>query len=207
MAWLLPALGAISTIGSLFIKSKSPSLPKVPEIDISKELAKIDKMYEEAQRGVRTGLLRDLGQARKKIASSLAARGIYRSPVSEVSYGNLERAYAGELAKRLADLRAKQAGTEASIAERLAEAKRRAEWQRNLMKYQQSQSRLKFWSNLLGGIGGTLLAQPFGGSSQNIGSFIPQQTKSLSPNLESLYTPTQYQNLFSTLENIGYNWE
>lgn len=95
-----------SLIGSFFSKR-----PKAP--DISGELNNLRALIDELRQSGLKAIDQDYGNQRGETASNLAARGVYRSPVSQNSFDRLNRArmaarssFLGDLAGREASLRA-----------------------------------------------------------------------------------------------------
>src|SRR3989337_2614988 len=79
-------------------KRKAPG----SSINISKELDKIGDLFREQRAAVTRGIEEDLAGKKFSLASSLAGRGIYSSPVSEYGYRELDRGAQNALAQALA---------------------------------------------------------------------------------------------------------
>lgn len=96
------------TIGGLF--SKGPKRP-----DISGEMAKISAMFQELREQSIKNINRESGKGRAQSASNLAARGVYRSGVSQNTFNALE----GERVNAIATSNAQLAGQEAQLRAQL----------------------------------------------------------------------------------------
>lgn len=96
--------GAGGLIGGLF--SKGPQTP-----DISGELAKISGLFAQLRANNTANINYEAGQGRRLAASNLAARGIYRAPVSENTFNQLE----GDRVRSIATSDAQLAGQEAGM--------------------------------------------------------------------------------------------
>jgi hypothetical protein len=92
------------TIGGLF--SKGPKRP-----DISGEMAKISAMFQELREQSIKNINREAAKGRAQSASNLAARGVYRSGVSQNTFNALE----GERVNAIATSNAQLAGQEAQL--------------------------------------------------------------------------------------------
>lgn len=103
-------------LGGLFGKKS-----KGPSIDIGAELAKINALFEQQKAAARVGINQDAAQARSEMASNLAARGTYSSPVSEYSFGRLSQAKLRALAESEASIGGNQAVAQANLFRGLVE--------------------------------------------------------------------------------------
>jgi len=99
-------------IGGLF-----GSKPKTP--DISGELARISGLFAQLRAQQEVNINRQAGQGRRAAASNLAARGIYRAPVSENVFGQLESDRLNSIATANAQLAGQEAATRSRLLESL----------------------------------------------------------------------------------------
>lgn len=146
--WLAAAglgLSGGGILGGIFGKKK-----KSPSIDISAELAKINALFEQQKAAARIGINQDAAQARSEIASNLAARGTYSSPVSEYSFGRLAQTKTRALAESDAAIGGRQAEAQATLFSGLLGY----DQQNRLLAAQQDAA----MSGQLGALGGALLS-------------------------------------------------
>ena len=136
MAIPLLAIGAASAgaglLGSLLSKPKG-----VADIDISGEIARITALYEQARQSGRAAITQDYQAQRGELASSQAARGILRSPVSSVGLERLGAERTRALSSFDAQILGSQAGTQSQLLQALMGQKR----QRDQLLAQQQQGR------------------------------------------------------------------
>lgn len=147
-------LGIASIAGGLFGKKKK--MPKLVMPDISGELAKLDQLYAQQGELLKQSTMGDIARAQKQAASGLAARGIYSSPVSQKSLGEVSRAGLQALASGQAGLLGQQATARTSALNNLLgyqQAAQRANAEIALQKYAEDAATRQ---GLLG-IGGGLL--------------------------------------------------
>lgn len=107
----IPVIGtgvgaAVGGLAGLFSKRRKPSKPQ--QIDITKELAMIGELYNQARTQQQELGARQLAQGLTQTSESLAGRGIYRSPVSQRAIGDTRKTYAMALSDALARLSAEE---------------------------------------------------------------------------------------------------
>lgn len=105
-------IGGIAGGLGLFGKKKN-TMP-----DISGELAKISSLFAQLRQNNTDNINYQAGQGRRAAASNLAARGIYRAPVSENTFNQLE----GDRLRSIASSNASLAGQEAGLRSSLLNA-------------------------------------------------------------------------------------
>ena len=86
-----------------------------PNIDINAELARINALYEQARTQGTAAITQDFQAQRGELAQSQAARGIYRSGVSQLGLARLGAARQQALGAFNAQLSASQAGQQSSL--------------------------------------------------------------------------------------------
>lgn len=184
-AWILPAISAATTLAGLFAGQKKVKQPKVPTVDLSAELAKLDALYAEQKAGVTARMERQLAQTQAQTSSSLAGRGIYSSPVSEYSFGANRAATANALADALAMLSGQQAFTRAQLTSGLAEQQAKQLYDAAMAKYQANLENRNRLSAALTGMGMAGLRQWAGGLGK------PATVPSVAPSAFNLSDYTQ----------------
>lgn len=99
-------VGGLAGALGAFGKTKKPQVP-----NIGAEMARISELFEQLKAQTTANINREAGQGRKLAASNLAGRGVYRSGVSENTFGALE----GERLNSIATANAQLAGQEAGM--------------------------------------------------------------------------------------------
>lgn len=90
MAGLIAGVGAALTAAGL-IKSLVDSGGGGGSLDISGELSRIRGLFDQARTRALANVAEQTAQARSQTAANLAARGTYRAPVAENSFGLVTR--------------------------------------------------------------------------------------------------------------------
>lgn len=103
-------LGAVGGLGMGFLGGK-----KSPQIDISAEMARINALYEQARQQGTAVITQDFQAQRGELAQSQAARGIYRSGVSQLGLARLGAARQQAIGSFNAQLSAGQAGASSNL--------------------------------------------------------------------------------------------
>jgi hypothetical protein len=85
------------------------------QFDISGELGRIGDLYAQARESARAAVNREAALGRRNTADNLAARGVYRSPVAENSFGRLEERRLGAIADVEGSLAGEEARTKAGV--------------------------------------------------------------------------------------------
>jgi len=118
--------------------------------DIGGELAKISELIARQRAAAQAQINFQSGEGRKQAATNLAARGVLRAPVSQLSFNALEQ----ERIRSLANLEGQLAGQEAGLRTRLMESLLGATGQAQLLEAQRTGA----LGGALGSIGGSLLS-------------------------------------------------
>ena len=129
--WAIPA--AMAAYSAL---KPRPKTPKPQPIDVSGILAEIDKLYAAQTQSVQANIARNLAGTQAQTSESLAARGVYSSPVSEWSYAQNRQSSANALADALATIASNQASQKASVMSSATSVNAQQAYQAQLAKYQ-----------------------------------------------------------------------
>lgn len=182
------AISAASAIGGFLQKPQRVSIP-----DISAELARIRSYYETARQNAIANIKHEAGQMRGQAASNLAARGIYRAPVSENVFGRLREATGRDIATAEANIGVQSADAQSRALAALLGAQQQAQ-QFNAQAQAQRQAAI---FGGLGSLGSALLQY---GMNRPTTTGSPTAYPNVSP--VSAQVPSQYalgvdsQNLF-----------
>jgi hypothetical protein len=103
-------LGAVGGLGMGFLGGK-----KSPQIDITAEMNRINALYEQARVQGSAVITQDFQAQRGELAQSQAARGIYRSGVSQLGLARLGAARQQALGSFNAQISAGQAGASSNL--------------------------------------------------------------------------------------------
>ena len=140
-AWLLPAVGA--TLGGAGLVGSFLNKPNYNTPDISGELKKISELFAQMRAQAETSINRQAALGRAQSANSLAARGVYSSPVSEHTFNRLEDSRLNSIADANAQIGGQEANARSSVLGTLLQLNARNQDMRN-------QANAARWGSLTG---------------------------------------------------------
>ena len=146
-------------LGGFFGGSKRKS------IDISAEIAKIKALYAENKQAAIAAINQEAARGRSATASNLAARGIYRSPVSEGTFNLLEDARLAAIGQASGRIAGEQAGVQAQLLQMLTG--------QGIQDQQLREQQRAALYGALAGLGGSLLA----GGARKVQAPVPGQPR------------------------------
>lgn len=104
------------------------------EIDISGEISQLRALFAEQREIARKGIMSQLGDFQGRTASDLAGRGIYRSPLSEWSFGRNRKAAQSAIGDAFGKISATEAQTIADLLSQLSSQKNKQQADSELKK-------------------------------------------------------------------------
>lgn len=157
---ILPIIAAgtqiAGALGGLFGGEDYPEF-EAPEIDIEGEIQKLAGIYESQMGALETESVSQQAETRAALASELAARGIYESPVSQQAFSRSRADAARALSLAKAQIRGQQATATSDLQKKLLDYKMRiAEMQYASKVGKYHAGNQNTFAKILSGIGGGL---------------------------------------------------